>query len=75
MFKSNTIVRYATASNEKTGHFDFNLGYKKWAFLTNVSYTDFGDLRMGSHGPDEYLRPEFALVTNTGDVVIKNNDP
>lgn len=75
LFKSNAIVRYATASDEKTGHFDFNMGYKKWAFLTNVSYSDFGDLRMGSHGPDEYLRPEFALVTNTGDVVIKNNDP
>ncbi len=75
LFKSNAIVRYATASDEKTGHFDFNMGYKKWAFLTNVSYSDFGDLRMGSHGPDEYLRPEFALVTNTGDLVIKNNDP
>ena len=74
-FKANTIVRYATASDEKTGHFDFNLGYKKWAFLTNVSYSDFGDLRMGSHGPTEYLRPEFALVTSTGDVIIENNDP
>ena len=74
LFKSNAIVRYATASDEKTGHFDFNIGYKKWALLTNVSYSDFGDLRMGSHGPDEYLRPEFALVTNTGDIVIKNND-
>lgn len=75
LFKSNIITRYSTASDEKTGHFDFNLGYKNWAFVTSVSYTDFNDLRMGSHGPDEYLRPEFVLTTNNNnDVIIKNND-
>lgn len=75
LFKSNAIVRYSTASDEKTGHFDFNLGYKKWALLTNVSYSSFGDLTMGKDGPDDYLRPEFALTTNSGDVIIINNDP
>jgi len=75
LFKANSIVRYATANEEKTGHFDFNLGYKKWAFLTNVSYTSFNDLRMGSDGPNDYLRPEFTLATNSGDVVIQNNNP
>ncbi|MDG1730814.1 MAG: TonB-dependent receptor [Algibacter sp.] len=75
MFSGNTILRYASASHEKTGHFDFNLGYKKWAFLTSASYTDFDALRMGSHGPDEYLRPEFALATTNGDVIIQNNNP
>ncbi|WP_308991566.1 TonB-dependent receptor [Mariniflexile litorale] len=75
LFKANTITRYATASDEKTGHLDFNLGYKKWAFLTNISYNDFGDLRMGKHGPTEYLRPEFALATNNGDIIMQNNNP
>jgi hemoglobin/transferrin/lactoferrin receptor protein len=76
LFNSNSTVRYATASDEKTGHFDFNLGYKKWAFVTSASYTDFGDLRMGSYGPTEYLRPEFVLASNTGnDVIIQNNNP
>ncbi|SFZ89865.1 hemoglobin/transferrin/lactoferrin receptor protein [Flaviramulus basaltis] len=75
LFDANMILRYATASDEKTEHFDFNLGYKKWAFVTNASYTDFGDLRMGSQGPDEYLRPEFVLATNNGDVIIQNNNP
>ncbi len=75
LFQSHIITRYATASDEKTGHFDFNLGYKKWAFVTNVSYTDFNDLRMGSNGPEDYLRPEFVLATNTGDVIIDNNNP
>ncbi|OEK09402.1 TonB-dependent receptor [Flavivirga aquatica] len=75
LFNSNIIFRYSSASNEKTGHFDFNLGYKKWAFITNASYSSFNDLRMGSNGPNEYLRPEFALATNNGDVIIKNNNP
>ncbi|MBP0905578.1 TonB-dependent receptor plug domain-containing protein [Mariniflexile gromovii] len=74
-FKANTIVRYATASNEKTGHIDFNLGYKEWAFLTNISYNDFGDLRMGAHGPNDYLRPEYVSITNAGDVMVENNNP
>lgn len=75
LFKTKAVVRYATANEEKTGHFDFNLGYKKWAFLTSVSYTDFNDLRMGSHGPNHYLRPEFALATSSGDVVVQNSNP
>ena len=55
-FSGNSTVRYATANKEKTGHFDFNIGAKKWAFLTSVTYSDFDNLRMGSHGPDDYLR-------------------
>ena len=69
------MLRYASASNEKTGHFDFNLGYKKWAFVTNGSYTRFGDLKMGKNGPSDYLRPEFVLTDNTGDIIVENNDP
>ena len=42
----NALTRYASANKEKTGHFDLNLGYKKWAFLTNVSYTDFDDVKI-----------------------------
>ena len=36
MFSGNTVVRYASASNERTGHFDFNLGYKK-CFNTHLT--------------------------------------
>lgn len=68
-------ARYATASEEKTGHFDFNIGTKEWAFLTSVSYSDFGDLRMGSNGPNDYLRPEYATTINGEDVVIANDNP
>lgn len=73
--KLNAIARYASASQEKTGHFDFNIGFNKWAFYTSVSYTDFEDLKMGKYGPDDYLRPEYVSTTNNIDTVIKNDDP
>src|SRR5690606_31716720 len=44
-------------------------------FLTNVTYSDFGDLKMGKHGPDEYLRPEYVSTVNGQDQVIANSDP
>ena len=71
----NALVRYASANTEKTAHFDLNLGYKKWAFLTNVSYTDFDDLKMGSNGPNDYLRPEYVVRQNGEDVIVTNADP
>lgn len=72
---TNTILRYASASDEKTAHLDFNIGQKKWAFLTNASVTNFNDLRMGSHGPKDYLRNEFVTRIDNEDVMIQNNNP
>lgn len=68
-------TRFSSANNEKTGHFDVNIGWKKWASLTSVSSNDFGDLKMGSHGPDEYLRPFYVQQQNGVDVVVTNDDP
>nr|WP_321227421.1 TonB-dependent receptor [uncultured Psychroserpens sp.] len=74
-FSANAAVRYASANKEKTGHLDLNFGLKKWAFLTSVSYTDFDDLRMGMHGPDDYLRPEYVETINGEDIVVQNENP
>ena len=71
----NALARYSTANKEKTGHFDVNLGYKKWAFLTSVSYTNFDDLRMGSHGPTDYIRPEYVASANGEDIIVANSNP
>lgn len=72
---ANAIGRYASANEEKTGHLDINLGYKKWAFLTSVSYSDFNNLRMGSNGPNDYLRPEYIVRENGEDSVVENSNP
>lgn len=74
-FSGNSTIRYASASNEKTGHIDFNIGLKEWAFLTSVSYTDFDDLKMGSNGPTEFLRDEYVETIGGVDVVTTNEDP
>ena len=71
----NGTARYATANMEKTGHIDLNVGLKEWAFLTSVTYSDFDDLRMGSNGPDDYLRTEFVDIIDGVDTVVQNDDP
>lgn len=68
-------TRYSSANNENTANINFNLGYKKWAFRTNVSASKFGDLKMGSHGPDSYLRPSYVISQNGVDVQQLNPDP
>lgn len=71
----NAITRYSSANNERTGHLDVNIGWKRWATVTSISSNDFGDLRMGSHGPEEYLRPFYVQRQNGVDVVVTNDEP
>lgn len=44
----NYLSRYSSSNDEKTNHADIELSYTKWASLTAVSYSDFGDLKMGT---------------------------
>lgn len=69
------VTRFSSANKEKTAHFDVNVGWKKWALLSSVSSVDYGDLRMGRFGPDEYLRPFYVQRQNSSDVVVTNDDP
>jgi hemoglobin/transferrin/lactoferrin receptor protein len=75
LVKGKAITRFASANSEKTGHFHVNLGWKKFASVTSITYTDYDDLKMGSHGPDDYLRPVYVQRINGMDSVIKNSDP
>ncbi|WP_405200227.1 TonB-dependent receptor plug domain-containing protein [Christiangramia sp. LLG6405-1] len=68
-------TRFATANNENTVHADVNVGRENWAFRTGITYSDFGDLKMGEHGPDDYLRPDYAERQNGIDVMVENPDP
>ena len=71
----NTLVRFSSANKEQTGHFDINVGWKKFAFVTSFSANNFGDLQMGSHGPEEYLRPFYVERIDSVDVVVNNTNP
>lgn len=71
----NALVRYASANNENTAHFDVNVGWKKWALVTSISSNRFDHLRMGSHGPDDYLSNYYVTREDSTDVVHENEDP
>lgn len=68
-------TRFSSANNELATHFDIAVGWDKWAMLTSISYNQFGDLRMGSQGPDDFLRPFSVQRINDMDVKITNPDP
>ena len=71
----NAFYRFASANNENTAHVDFNLGYQTWASNTSITYNNFSDLRMGSHGPESYLRTNRVIRQNEQDILVSNEDP
>jgi hemoglobin/transferrin/lactoferrin receptor protein len=74
IYSGNIDLRYGSASNEKTYHVDFGVGKKRFASFTSLSFSDFGDLRMGSNGPEEYQRPDYVIFTENGDTTLTNNN-
>ena len=72
------FTRYASANNEKTGHFDFNLSRKGVSLLTSFTHSDFGDLRSGSNRSSDYpqfgLRPRYVKRINGQDILVTNPD-
>lgn len=75
LVKGGTVLRFSSANQEQTAHVHVGVGFKKWGLLSSFSHNDFGDLRMGSYGPDEYLRPFYVSRIDTTDRVIRNDDP
>lgn len=78
LVKGNAFTRYSTANQEKTGHLDLNLGFKKFASLTSFTFSDFGDLRMGNirnpfHG-DWGKRKIYQTRIDGKDTALKNDD-
>jgi hemoglobin/transferrin/lactoferrin receptor protein len=74
--KGNAFTRYSSASQEKTGHVDFNIGMKKWAFTSSATYGSYDDLKMGTHGPEEYTRSDYQMRDTSGnDIAVTNPDP
>ncbi|WP_276168929.1 TonB-dependent receptor [Zobellia alginiliquefaciens] len=73
-FSGNASYRFASVNTENTVHVDFNLGKEKWAFLTSATYNSFQDMKMGSHGPDSYLRNQYVSTGNGMDVLVDNQN-
>ena len=68
------IGRFSSANDEQTGHFDINVGWKKWAMITSITSSDYDHLRQGSHGPDEYVKNYYVQRIDGIDQVINQED-
>lgn len=72
------MLRYSTANAEKTANVSLNIGIKKFASLTNFTYSDFGDLRTGKNFDDKYgdwgKRTFYIVRENDADVRKVNDD-
>ena len=56
----NAVIRGTTANNERTGHFNVQLGWNKWAWLGSISRYRYDHLRQGSNGPDDYVKNYYV---------------
>lgn len=71
----NAMMRTSTANSEKTGHIDFNIGLKKWAFVTSFTRAEYGDLRSGSVGGVNYFyRQNYVQTISNRDYMVPNAD-
>jgi hemoglobin/transferrin/lactoferrin receptor protein len=75
LVEGNAFTRYASANEELSGNINLKLGGEKWGAFTSIGYTSVGDLRMGSNGPEEYLRPEYVVQIDGMDSIVPNPDP
>jgi len=77
--KTNAYVRYGSVNDEKTGHVDFNLGWKRFAWLSSVTYSDFDNLTMGKNKQalDSLwgLKKFYVQRFNGKDSLVANSDP
>ncbi len=69
------VARHSTTNNEQTFHFDINVGWKKFAMLTSISSNNYGHLKMGTNGPDEYLCNYYITRQNNTDIINTNPNP
>ena len=78
--KAGTFSRYSSVNNEITNAISAELQFKKWASLTSITHSNFGDLKMGknrAHGFDNWGKTFFYsdnLAGNYNENPTINND-
>jgi hemoglobin/transferrin/lactoferrin receptor protein len=78
-FKVNFLSRFGSVNNELTNHLDVNIGGKKFASLTSLTYSLFGDVKGGANQNPFYTgsygeRPIYAERINGKDSIVANNN-
>ncbi len=78
---SSFFSRFSTVNNELTTNISAELSFKKWASFTSISYSSFGDLRMGknrSHGFSDWGKVLFYsenINSNYREKLTENTNP
>ena len=76
---TNAFARYSSANREKSIHADLNIGLEKWAFLSSVTLSDFGDLRAGTRDNPfqayQWRSSMYAARISNRDTALANPDP
>lgn len=70
--------RFGTVNTEHSVHYDINIGSKKWASLTSVSFSSFGNMKQGSNRSADIgtlgLRDSVQARVNGKDIAVANSD-
>ncbi|KAB2915448.1 MAG: TonB-dependent receptor plug domain-containing protein [Bacteroidetes bacterium] len=73
------MARYASAANQLSGNFNFNLGWDKVAWFSSFSYSQYGALRQGSVGlsgdREAWKNSYFYQRINDRDTMLANHNP
>ncbi|MES2479165.1 MAG: TonB-dependent receptor [Bacteroidota bacterium] len=76
---ANALVRYSTVNRENTTSASISFGNKKWASLTNVTFSQFDDLIQGKNGTDSITKlwkKNFVVQRINGqDSMVRNQNP
>lgn len=75
LINGKAVSRYSSANNEISNHFDVNIGWNKWASVSSMTHSKYGNLRMGKNGPSEYLKNFYVQRIDSIDRVFENVDP
>jgi len=79
--ESSIFSRYSSVNNEITTSLETELSFQKWASYTSVSYSNFGDLKMGKnrkHGYEDWGKVfEYSNNSKTfaNPTSVINEDP
>jgi len=73
----NLVYRFGNGQNEQRQHVDLNIANNRWAFLTSVTKSNFGDMRQGNKRsaayPDFGKRLFYVVRENNTDVIKDNS--
>lgn len=78
--QAGAFIRYGSANREKTTHIDWNLANNRLGWLGSLTFSDFGDMRMGARYRKGFegfgSRVQYVNTLNSPllDTIIRNNN-